>query len=48
VAAIRAGKYEQEHRAPARKVVSRRKEKKRAESVKRISKQAAFKKRQTR
>jgi GTP-binding protein len=48
VAEIRSGTYEHEHRAPARKAVSRRKEKKRAESVKRVSKQAAFKKRRTR
>jgi GTPase len=48
VAEIRAGTYKHEHRAPARKAVSRRKEKKRAESVKRVSKQAAFKKRRTR
>lgn len=48
VAEIRAGTYAQEHPAPAKKAGSSRKNKKRAESVKRISKQAAFKKRQTR
>jgi hypothetical protein len=48
VAEIRAGSYEQEHPPAPRKPVSKRKDKKRAESVKRISKQAAFKKRQTR
>jgi GTP-binding protein len=48
VAEIRAGTYQQEHPAPAKKGGSSRKNKKRAESVKRISKQAAFKKRQTR
>ncbi len=48
VAEIRAGTYEQEHPAHRKKVVSSRKDKKKAESVKRISKQRAFKKRQTR
>jgi hypothetical protein len=48
VAKIRTGTYAQEHPAPAKKVGSSRKNKKRAESVKRVSKQAAFKKRQTR
>ncbi len=47
VAEIRAVTYAQDHPAP-KKVGSSRKNKKRAESVKRMSKQAAFKKRQTR
>ena len=48
VAEIRAGTYEQDHPAPAKKVGSSRKAKKKEESRKRVSKQAAFKKRQTR
>jgi len=47
VAEIRAGKYQEPRPAP-RKKVSVRKEKKKAESVKRIPKRAAFKKRQSR
>ena len=48
VAEIRAGTYAQDHPAPAKKVGSSRKAKKKEESRKRVSKQAAFKKRQTR
>jgi GTPase len=48
VTEIRAGTCAQDHPAPAKKVGSSRKNKKRSESVKRVSKQAAFKKRQTR
>jgi GTP-binding protein len=48
VAAIRVGANADEHAAPAEKVRSSRKAKKKAEGVKRVSKQAAFKKRQTR
>jgi GTP-binding protein len=48
VAAIRAGAYAEEHPAVKERVGSSRKAKKKAEAVKRISKQAAFKKRQSR
>jgi GTP-binding protein len=48
VAEIRAGKYEQKPPAIRKKAVSSRKAKKKAESVKRIPKRAAFKKRQSR
>jgi GTP-binding protein len=48
VAEIRAGTYAQDHPAPAKKIGSSRKAKKKEESRKRVSKQAAFKKRQTR
>src|ERR1043166_4428988 len=43
VAQIRAGAYAQEHRPVRKKAVSSRKEKKKAERVKRVSKQRAFK-----
>ena len=48
VAEIRAGSYAQDHPAPAPPVRSARKAKKKEESSKRVSKQRAFKKRQTR
>jgi GTP-binding protein len=48
VKAIRAGAQAQEHRPARKKVVSSRKAKKKAEGVKRVSKQAAFRKRQSR
>jgi GTP-binding protein len=48
VAEIRAGAFEQEHRPVRKKAVSSRKEKKKAERVKRVSKQRAFKLRQSR
>src|SRR5689334_760653 len=48
VAQIRAGAYAQEHRPVRKKAVSSRKEKKKAERVKRVSKQRAFKLRQSR
>ena len=48
VAEIRAGTYALDHPEPAKKVGSSRKAKKKEESRKRVSKQAAFKKRQTR
>jgi GTPase len=48
VAEIRAATYAQDHPAPAEKVGSRRKTKKKEEGLKRMSKQAAFKKRQSR
>jgi GTP-binding protein len=48
VAEIRAGTHAQDHPVPVRKVGSSRKAKKKEESRKRVSKQAAFKKRQTR
>jgi GTP-binding protein len=48
VAQIRAGAYSQEHPPAKKRVVSSRKEKKKAERVKRVSKQRAFKLRQSR
>jgi GTP-binding protein len=48
VAAIRAGRYEAARPVVRKKAVSARKAKKKAESVKRIPKRAAFKKRQSR
>jgi GTP-binding protein len=48
VAEIRAGAYAQEHPPARKKAVSSRKEKKKAERVKRVSKQRAFKLRQSR
>jgi GTP-binding protein len=48
VAQIRAGAYAQEHRPVRKKAVSSRKEKKKAERIKRVSKQRAFKLRQSR
>ncbi|HEX4606113.1 MAG TPA: hypothetical protein VH724_19085, partial [Candidatus Angelobacter sp.] len=48
VAEIRAGTYAQDHPAPVKKIGSSRKAKKKEEGRKRVSKQAAFKKRQAR
>ncbi len=48
VAAIRADAYEQEHPPVSKVEGSSRKAKKKAEAIKRVSKQAAFKKRQSR
>jgi hypothetical protein len=45
---IRAGAFEQEHPPAKKRPVSARKEKKKSERMKRISKQRAFKQRQTR
>jgi GTP-binding protein len=45
---IRAGAYAQEHPPARKKAVSSRKDKKKAERMKRVSKQRAFKQRQTR
>ena len=48
VAEIRAGAYAQDHPPAKKRPVSARKEKKKSERMKRISKQRAFKQRQTR
>ncbi|MGC2744846.1 MAG: hypothetical protein WA672_16845, partial [Candidatus Angelobacter sp.] len=48
VAEIRAGSYAEEHPPAKKRVVSARKDKKKAERMKRVSKQRAFKQRQTR
>jgi len=48
VAEIRAGAYAAEHPPAKKRPVSARKEKKKSERMKRISKQRAFKQRQTR
>jgi hypothetical protein len=48
VAEIRAGAYAEEHTPAKKRPVSARKEKKKSERMKRVSKQRAFKQRQTR
>jgi GTP-binding protein len=48
VAEIRAGSYAVEHTPAKKRPVSARKEKKKSERMKRVSKQRAFKQRQTR